>query len=132
VFPGRSLARYWSDAQSPETAVGEAILSEVRHIDRGKDWYPVAKGDMYSVMDDHHHYIRNGDGREELYRLSDDPREERDLSRSLEAREVIVGFRRELERLWIGDRGSGIGGFGAPIPGPRSPIPDPRSLIQQP
>jgi arylsulfatase A-like enzyme len=96
VFPGNSLARYWSGRLTSGGHAADPVLSEVRYADWDKDWYPTAKGDMQSLMDDRYHYIRNGDGREELYALDDDPPEQHDLSHSGESVQLLESFRKEL------------------------------------
>ena len=66
------------------------------------DSYPARKGPMKSVFFGTRHYIRNdGDKREELYDLSSDFREQRDLSATepIQMRE----FRAMLEKA-IGGR----------------------------
>ena len=47
---------------------------------------PVSRGAMRSLIDSTSHYIRNGDGVEELYRYRDDPEELRDVARADSAR----------------------------------------------
>ena len=54
------------------------------------------KGDMKSLVMDGMHYIKNGDGREELYDFESDPAEERDLAGSEEGRRALERFRRSL------------------------------------
>ncbi len=98
LFPGQSLAPYWSAAPVAERA-SEAVLSEVRRADWGKDWYPMVKGDMHSLMTDQHHYIRNGDGREELYALDVDPAETRDISTTEAGQILVQRFRTQLQAM---------------------------------
>jgi arylsulfatase A-like enzyme len=97
VFPGASLSRYWS---APNAHAGDAggatVLSEVKHSYWAEKWQPASRGDMHSLMNDRHHYIRNGDGREELYAIRTDPTEEHDLSGSEESRPLLERFRAEL------------------------------------
>jgi len=81
ALPGSSLARYWSTP--PAIGADDAAIGEVREADwakLGNPWYPIAKGDLASVTDDAYHYIRNGDGSEELYALATDPDEKHNLS----------------------------------------------------
>ena len=40
---------------------------------------PTRRGDMQALFEGRMHYIRNGDGTEELYDFEADPREENDL-----------------------------------------------------
>lgn len=43
-------------------------------------WLPAMKGDMYAAFGQRMHYIRNGDGTEELYDLAHDPDERHNLA----------------------------------------------------
>jgi hypothetical protein len=102
-FPGRSLARAWSGGDDPSGP----ILSEIDappESDPNRGESPVCRGPLASLIDAGFHYIRNGDGREELYDLDADPRETRDLSGA-------PGLARELGRFReaIRDRVSGPG-----------------------
>ena len=51
---------------------------------------------MKSLVAGRYHYIKNGDGREELYNFESDPAEERDLASSEEGREMLQQFRTHL------------------------------------
>lgn len=75
-IPGQSLSSLWNDS----TAVASAALAEVSQAPNVDNTYPTAKGPMKALVDDSTHYIRNGDGREELYRHRDDPSESRNLA----------------------------------------------------
>ena len=108
VFPGGSLARYWSaGSTSPEPT---AILSEVWPGDNKIPVnQPVSKGEMVSVVIDSLHYIMNGDGREELYNFRKDPQERRNLIEGSPP-EVLRQFRasarpaeRQLDRRFGAD-----------------------------
>jgi arylsulfatase A-like enzyme len=67
-FPGTSLARRWSDA-------GGAVNSHAGVISElGRP-----HGTMRSVVANNIHYIREGDGVEELYNIASDPDEQRNL-----------------------------------------------------
>jgi arylsulfatase A-like enzyme len=99
-FPGRSLARYWSGPGGPDQVEAEPVLAQVRKA----EWaipdfvtYPAAKGDMESLIDDVYHYIRNGDGREELYAIGVDPDERDDLGRREDMRPVLERYRARID-----------------------------------
>jgi hypothetical protein len=51
---------------------------------------------MSSVTGDRHHYIRNGDGTEELFDFRADPDEQSDLAASPESADLLEQFRRSL------------------------------------
>jgi len=76
-LPGRSLARAWNGAGS----VGDTVLAELAREPAIplEARAPVAKGDMKAVVLGSLHYIRNGDGTEELYDLDTDPWERDNL-----------------------------------------------------
>jgi arylsulfatase A-like enzyme len=94
-FPGHSLAPYWSTGHDPGRSAA-ALLSEVSQSINLAAWLPSMKGDMKSLVMDGMHYIKNGDGREELYDFESDPAEERDLAGSEEGRRALERFRRSL------------------------------------
>ncbi len=77
-LPGRSLAAAWEESRGG--AAPTPIVSELDYASGQPDWFPVSRGDMRSLIDEGAHYIRSGDGREELYDLADDPWETRDLA----------------------------------------------------
>ena len=83
-FPGFSLQRSWTDSSPPSNPV----LAEVRQGIRTPAWHPVSRGDMSSVILNDLRLIRNGDGREEIYRLYEDPWEQRNLPADSAAGEV--------------------------------------------
>lgn len=101
-FPGRSLARYWKPKDPNALPEEDPILTEVSIRERNLDFEscpPAWQGPMKSLIADGKVYIRNSDGREELYDLVADPREERDLSAFASSRAAIVKFRTELDRI---------------------------------
>jgi arylsulfatase A-like enzyme len=104
-LPGASLARYWSGA--PVTGETDAAIAEVREAEWAKQVapsYPVAKGNMESISDDRFHYIKNGDGREELYAIADDREERHDLSQRSENAAALEHYREALRSSPRGDR----------------------------
>jgi arylsulfatase A-like enzyme len=98
-FPGVSLVRYWQTSTTPGVPLDRPVLSEVTRVSRQRDWYPVSKGDMKSVVFRNLHYIRNGDGSEELYDYSQDPLEQTNLAPSLNHSDVLEQFRVHLKEV---------------------------------
>ncbi len=94
TIPGQSLADHWRSPARPEKE--EPLLAEVSKTINTLAWMPASKGDMKSVVVSGMHYIRNGDGREELYNLTDIA-EERDLAGAAEYRPVLEEARRALK-----------------------------------
>jgi hypothetical protein len=78
------------------------VLSEVDEPAKGPangGRSPVFRGAMKALVAGDTVYIRNGDGREELYDLATDPQETRDLAGSPAAAAVLERCRGDLEGL---------------------------------
>lgn len=99
TLPGQSLARHWStdSAALHSFPEGLGVLSELTYVRRLEERGPIRRGSMKSIVRGNLHYIRNGDGVEELYDLLDDPAEARDLAASHQA--TLADFRRALGSL---------------------------------
>lgn len=91
-FPGRSFAACWRlpacGRTTPDTVTAAVQASPERQA-RG----PSAKGPLVAVVVDRWHYIRNAQGREELYDLSLDPTERRNLARDSAESETLGRLR---------------------------------------
>jgi arylsulfatase A-like enzyme len=131
AFPGRSLARYWVQGEGLASPAREPLLMETDKptflVNQGRE--PVAKGPMKSLVAAGMHYIRSGDGTEELFSLDRDPEERTNLAAFPEARTTLEGFRGALQRM-LGTRSSGAGRAVArskPVP-PVSERPAPPTL----
>ncbi len=107
-FPGRSLARLWNELSgTAPRAPSEDVISEVNappplktHLTQ----IPAARGPMVSLEVGEYAYIRNeGDHREELYALRQDPDEKRNLVDVKEFQEVLGRIRQQL-RSSVRDR----------------------------
>jgi arylsulfatase A-like enzyme len=101
-FPGRSLARYWQPGSSSSDPADGVVFSEVALWD--KVWNipnrpPAWRGPMQSLVAEGKSYIRNADGREELFHLATDPTESRDLAGTPGSEAVLARMRPELDRL---------------------------------
>ncbi len=72
AVPGVTLARYW---RAMPGATPTPMLSEITGLPNVGKKMPVGRGDMVSLVRDSLHYIRNGDGVEELYNIRRDPTE---------------------------------------------------------
>jgi len=96
-LPGTSLARFWKQTEAPGKLPKAYLLSEVNlapimgHRTNG------SKAVMQSLVVNRYHYIRNIDGREELYDFVSDPPEDRNLAPSFEGRDAIGVFRSLLD-----------------------------------
>jgi arylsulfatase A-like enzyme len=74
--PGRSLARAWEG----DTTSGDTVVTELSFAANLAEWIPVSRGTMRSVVVDGFHYIRLGDGTEELYDFERDSTEQVNLA----------------------------------------------------
>jgi arylsulfatase A-like enzyme len=109
-FPGRSLARHWSGSSSAPSAGAlppEPVLSEVVPIQQfGTDpsrWLDKPRWPLAALTDGDWTYIRReGDVREQLFHVRDDPQEAHDLARDPSMRPTLLRMRDELGRLTAG------------------------------
>ena len=90
---GESLERWWTAQSSSANAPDDTLFSRVSYSWAVPDFYPISKGDMETVFADPYKYILNGDGREELYDLREDPGEARDLAAATKAESILPFLR---------------------------------------
>jgi arylsulfatase A-like enzyme len=98
-FPGSSLIHYWSGTHGHDGAASDPLLSEVNFAPNLPEWFPVSKGNMKSLVTDRYHYIRNGDGREELYDIENDPLEQQDTAYGADDHRMLAWLRAFIERI---------------------------------
>ncbi|HEX6132661.1 MAG TPA: sulfatase [Longimicrobiales bacterium] len=98
-FPDRRLA----DAMTGAGTTATPALSEVTHATGLPEWFPVSRGNMLSLVAEQWHYIRNGDGTEELYDLGADPEERHDVSAAGESAAELTRLRSHAA-AWIQER----------------------------
>jgi arylsulfatase A-like enzyme len=89
-IPGQSLVGHARGGQP--VAATSPLLSELDWYDWSPEWTPIHRGDMTSLVEGRLHYIRNGDGEDELYDAVADAAEATDLS-------AEPSMRRDLDRL---------------------------------
>jgi arylsulfatase A-like enzyme len=97
TFPGRSLSRYWTGTDQSQSEPDESMLSELIYAPWDPEWAPVSKGDMKSLVTGEMHYIRNGDGTEEVYNIRADPEEQNNLIQTPRGAEAAAEARRIIE-----------------------------------
>jgi arylsulfatase A-like enzyme len=113
-IPGQSLAAHWkpgpnsgpNGGENPDGKVASAagtaspILSEIDHYAWAPSWTPIRRGDMRSLVEGRLHYIRNGDGVEELYDPVADPAETRNLIADAALQPSVARFRATLDSIF--------------------------------
>jgi arylsulfatase A-like enzyme len=100
-FPGRSLGRFWNSEGAAARSMAEPLLMETGKppllVNQGRE--PAAKGPMKALIAGGMHYIRSGDGLEELYSLEADPEERFNVASLADARVAVQGFRELLQSM---------------------------------
>jgi hypothetical protein len=87
-FPGQSLVEYWRPGGEPAPRIAISWIEQ-----HGEAPDRTAFGDLTSLADDTHHYIRRSDGVEELYAYRSDPGESHNLISQDGALEIIRRLR---------------------------------------
>lgn len=106
-LPGRSLAGYWNPEASDRVASAdsmETIFSELSGGDFADRDKPARRGNRQSLMHDRFHYIRNGDGTEELYDYVADYDERQNLAGGPDSTSVLAPYRQLLAQRTAGMR----------------------------
>jgi len=103
-FPGSTLARYWNGLGDFSHDARRPLLAEGTAENSLPSWYPASKGDMKSLLSYPYYYIKNGDGREELYDLEQDPSQHRDFARSPRGVRLLESLRVSLDDRVNGQR----------------------------
>jgi arylsulfatase A-like enzyme len=97
ALPGDSLVPSWEAGRAAREDRDQPVLSELYRINAPSARGPISRGPMKSLMWRDYHYIRNGDGTEELYHSDADPYEETNLVSSAAAKTVLPRLRMSLE-----------------------------------
>ncbi|MBW3534256.1 MAG: sulfatase [Gemmatimonadetes bacterium] len=100
TLPGRSLALTWGEP-------GGGASAAVSYLTRGyvdQPYTPIGRGrEMQSVVEMPYHYIRNGDGTDELYDLVADPHQRTNLAGRAPATDsALTALRGDLFRILTG------------------------------
>jgi arylsulfatase A-like enzyme len=100
TLPGRSLARFWAgSADSAGVAAAPGVLSQLTPNNFAHKDDPIRRGLMHSLLVDSLHYIRNGDGVEELYDVVADREEGRNLATTPAGISALPELRRLMDDL---------------------------------
>jgi arylsulfatase A-like enzyme len=104
-IPGTPLSAHWR----PDSARSSSVaLAEVTKGINLEPWMPIAKGPMKSLVRDRWHYIRNGDGKEEVFDLSIDPAEANNVVGAPQYRDTVSSLRGHVDSL-LARRGARAG-----------------------
>ncbi len=102
AFQGESLERYWSNAGAGSANTVGAIISEVSIRKRGETRLsnppPAFKGPMKSLFDGKWSLIQNADGGYELYDITNDPTESKNLASDPQFADVLKELAGRLTR----------------------------------
>lgn len=99
-MPGYSLACHWISELPPGTVKTSTVLSEVNVAPIRPGRYPTGQpAEMHSILQEPLHYIRNANGREELYDIVRDPGEANNLLSEEELQSILKQIRSELPKL---------------------------------
>jgi len=102
--PGWPLSRFWTVGDNARVSGGDTLVAEVAYTPRLPEWYPVSKGNLKSIAQGGLRYIRNGDGRAELYDFNNDVLERSDLAADSSYAGRVDDFRQMLVQV-AGDTG---------------------------
>jgi arylsulfatase A-like enzyme len=103
-LPGESLARHWSTSSGGAEKLEAPLLSELNFAPGLPASFPVSKGDMKSLIMGRYHYIKNGDGSEELYDFETDPAEQSNLIGSGAGQATAARLRVSLSTILSNDK----------------------------
>jgi arylsulfatase A-like enzyme len=108
-FPGVSLSRFWKTHKPPtpgRSLLASPPLAEVVPNDpHQRDYWglPRQLSPLASVKQGEWSYIRRqADGQEELFRLPDDPKEQRNLASDPSAQDTLARMRADLDHVTAG------------------------------
>jgi arylsulfatase A-like enzyme len=94
-FPGASLAPHWRGGGDDTRGGPSPLLAELERSTELQPYSPGSRGNMRTLIEGEYHYVRNGDGTEELFNWVADPSEISNLAASSDTR-LIAGFRQKL------------------------------------
>jgi len=101
ALPGRSLARHWRSGGDSLGALSRdsasPIFGEVDYARNLPSSTPVSQGSMKSVVVDGHHFIRGGDGSEDLFDVRSDPWERKNVLSDSSRGDVVRRARALIE-----------------------------------
>ena len=102
VLAGASLAPMWRGERVPDAT---PILSELYWVRNQPDWYPIAGGNMRSLVRGRFHLIEGPGAKTELYDIVADPFERNDLVHDAAMGDTLASLRAALAPYTMRDRG---------------------------
>lgn len=97
-LPGASLAPLW---RGDSLAHRSPVFSELYWVQNQPDWYPIAGGDMRSLVLGRFHFISGPGEQEELYDIHADPLEQVDLLERPELADTLQLLRERVDELRV-------------------------------
>ncbi|MGI8842764.1 MAG: sulfatase [Gemmatimonadaceae bacterium] len=95
-IPGGSLSGLW---QPEGASPADPLLASVRKGINVREDLPIARGDLHALTHAERHYIRNPDGSEELYDISQTMTQDSALAPAAGAEALLAPVRARLENL---------------------------------
>jgi arylsulfatase A-like enzyme len=95
TLPGNPLSRFWDSGGQERQAEQTPLLAELRPRPWAPSWALASRGKIVSLVSGTLHYIRYGDGQEELYDIVADPWERSALDLTT-VPDTLDWFRRKL------------------------------------
>jgi arylsulfatase A-like enzyme len=105
-FPGHSFSYRWGSTTNLLRTPQSPVVSEVSVVPNAPTWHAVARVNLKSIIVGKHHYIRHGDGREELFDIIADPWEALDLVGSENGEAILTVTRAALDSALRASRGA--------------------------
>jgi arylsulfatase A-like enzyme len=99
AFPGRSLSRFWDTGGEKVTQAPLLMETDKPILLTNQGREPASNGPMKALVAGGMHYIRSGDGSEELYSMRRDPEEQTNLARLVESQSLLEHFRTGLRSM---------------------------------
>jgi len=97
TFPGASLSSQWSDG--PQASSPSPVRASLLQPIRPQPGSPATYGPMRTLFDARYHYIRRGDGAEQIFDYRNDPDEVHDLAGTEAGRRKLEELRMQLIAL---------------------------------
>jgi hypothetical protein len=98
MYNGQPIDQVRCWLEPSDTTAPDSLLASINGGCSANVIEPIRLGNLDGLLTRPYHYIRNGDGREELYNVVDDPVEANDLAASAVGEKVLPQLRAALSR----------------------------------